>query len=208
MTKEHSSISLGIFADVIVENKFHSGDLVPVKTSQVRVKFRVAAPSWVTPRRALLFLNGNIVAEQPINRKGDAPLNAQLEFTIPAPRYDAHLVCVALGDRVTEPFWPMLEKHTLAANNPVFLDVDNDGVYRSPRETAQIILSHAGKNLDAQWDALGQLDDGIAAQMLSLIYKEADSLTKNDLRERLKTNGAVRPMFGKFLALAEIHLEK
>ena len=197
-----SSISLGMFADILVENKFHAGDLVPVKNSDVRVKFRVAAPSWVTPQRALLFLNGNVVAEQSLTSKTGQPLDAQLEFTLPAPKHDAHLVCVALGDRVTEPFWPMQEKHTLAAHNPVLLDVDNDGVYRSPRETAKIILSKTEKNLDAQWNALSDLDDGIAAQLLSLIYKDADSLEKNKLRERLQKNASARPVFGKFLALA------
>lgn len=199
----HSSISLGMFADILVENKFHAGDLVPVKNSKVRLKFRVAAPSWVTPQRALLFLNGNMVAEQPLTPKAGQPLDVQLEFTIPAPKHDAHLVCVALGERVAEPFWTMQEKHTLAANNPVLLDADNDGVYRSPRETAKIILSKTEKNLDAQWNALSNLDDGIAAQFLSLIYKDADSIAKNELRERLQKNTSARPVFGKFLQLAE-----
>ncbi|MEO6034602.1 MAG: CehA/McbA family metallohydrolase [Verrucomicrobiota bacterium] len=198
----HSSISLGIFADVLVENQFHAGDLVPVNRSQVRVKFRVAAPSWTSPRRALLFLNGSVFAELPLNPGDNAPFNEQLEFNIPAPKHDAHLVCVALGDKVTEPFWPMDEKQILAASNPVFLDADNDGVYRSPRETAKAILARAPNNPDAKWSALSEVDDAIAAQMLSVIYKEANSGARNEIRERLQKNAATRAVFGKFLSLA------
>ncbi|MEO5803659.1 MAG: CehA/McbA family metallohydrolase, partial [Verrucomicrobiota bacterium] len=196
-----SSISLGMFADVLVENRFAPGAIVPVTNTQVQLKFRVAAPGWVTPRRALVFLNGVLVAERAITSPEGKPLSEQIEFTISAPKQDAHLVCVALGDGVKEPFWPTEENYTLAAINPVFLDADNDGVYRSPRETAKIILSRTEKNLDAQWNALGEVDDSIAAQMLSLIYKDANATAKGELRERLQKSASARPVFGKFLSL-------
>lgn len=204
----HSSISLGMFARITVENRFHPGDLVPVKGGEVHVKFHVAGASWSRPQRAILFLNGVAVAEQAIKKQNGVPLNQDLEFTIPAPKFDAHLVCVALGDRITEPFWPMGEHHTLAANNPVFLDADNDGVYRSPRKTAEMILAKEENNLDAQWSTLKQAGDGVASQMLSVIYQDADSATKNALRKRLKQNATTRPMFGKFLELAEAETAK
>ena len=197
-----SSISLGIFADALVENRFAPGTIVPVRNAQVQIKFRVAAPSWVSPRRALVFLNGVMVVERAIASREGKPLDEQLEFSIPAPKHDTHLVCVALGEGVKEPFWPTEENYTLAAINPVFLDADNDGAYSSPRETAKTILAHTGKNLDAQWRALDEVDDGIAAQVLSLIYTEADSVAKNEIRERLQKDAITRPVFGKFLSLA------
>jgi len=193
----HSSISLGMFADILVENKFHAGDLVPVTNSLVRGKFRVAAPSWVTPRRALLFLNGKLMAVEPIHHDDKKPTDVQIEFAIIAPKYDAHLVCVALGDEVTEPFWPMDEKETLAASNPVFLDADNDGIYRAPLETAKLLLAKMEKDIDARWAAIKKAEDGIATQMLGLIFNEADSPTKNQWRERLQKNR--RPVFKEFL---------
>lgn len=196
-----SSISLGMFADVLVENQFTEGALVPAKNPQVQIKFRVAAPGWVMPQRALVFLNGVKVAEQKLSPDGKMAFDRQLEFSIPTPKHDAHLVCVALGDGVKESFWTTEENYTLAATNPVFLDADNDGVYRSPRETAKAILARTGKNLEAQWNTLDSVDDAIAAQVLSLIYKNPDGIMKRELRERLQQNATRRPVFGKFLAL-------
>ncbi len=192
-----SSISLGIFADVVVAYDFKMGQLAPLKGEQFNVNLRVAAPSWVKPQRALVFLNGEIVAEQKIISEPGKPTNQRLKFLIPVPRQDAYLVCVVLGDGVPKPVWPTEENYTLAATNPVFLDADRDGIYRSPRETAQSLLAGTEKNLESQWRLMMQNDDAIAIQLAELISENTN--LKTDLRNRMQQAIPLRPKFGEYL---------
>ena len=140
------SVSQGIFADVTVNGR-RMGEVANASKG-VKVKLRVDWPSWVTPRKALVYLNGEQVAERPAARR--------IELSLSAPKHDAHLVCVVLGDPVNLPGWTTMNEYTLAATNPVFLDVDRNG-YRSPRETARRKLK--GRSVDP--DSLKEEDSAI-----------------------------------------------
>ena len=63
---------------------------------------RVAAPGWVRPRRARVFLNGVEVAAREIDAEPGAPTDVVLPMTVAAPPHDAHLVCVVVGDGVRD----------------------------------------------------------------------------------------------------------
>jgi hypothetical protein len=197
--KGQSSISLGIFSEVFVEKKFGPGQIVPVSKDKFQVRLRVAAPSWITPQRALVFINGVKVAEQLVETKPGKATDTWLDFTLPAPAHDAHLVCAVFGDGVHEPCWPVEENYTLAGTNPVFLDADGDGTYKSPRASASTLLAHAGNNADKQWEVLSRVDDGIASQMLDLIYEAADPQVKQAWNDRLQKASSERPLFREFL---------
>jgi len=165
-----STISLGIFTEVTVNGRFSTGDTVPDIRDKVNVALRVAAPSWVRPRQAMVFANGERIAELKVPTRPGTPTDQRLHFILPKLRYDAHLVCVVLGDGVKTPYWPTKNRHTLGATNPVYLDVDGDGKYSSPRAVARARL----KDLSIQnlADALRKEDPVIGVQILALAHSE------------------------------------
>jgi hypothetical protein len=193
-----TSVSLGIFADVWVDGRHKMGHTNTLRGDTVSVRLRVAAPSWVRPRRALVFLNGQCVAERAVyTRAPQRPTDASLEFQLPRPAHDAYLVCVALGDGVAHPSWMTKEKFTMAVTNPVFLDADGDGRYSSPRDLAWAALQRAGSSPDQQWEAVAAADDVVAVQMLSLLRERWPADQQAGLENRIRAAG--RPALRDYL---------
>lgn len=185
-----ASVSLGIFADARVNEQSGAGDLVAVENGQVQVRLRVAAPGWIRPHTAAIFLNGSKVAEQAVPTQPGEPTDAGLSFVVPVRGVDAHLVCVVTGDPVKHAGWKTLNDYTLAATNPVFLDVNRDGRYNSPRESAQRIYASTGGDIDALLHTVEVVPPPIGVQMLALSHEKLTGLSlakMNDALERLAT---------------------
>lgn len=144
-----ASVAAGIFAKLsLAAQEYSMGDLVPAshlassddQAASVDVQLRVAAPSWVRPRKAMIYVNGRRVAEHSISTRSDLPTNQTLDFTIELPPHDAHIVAFVLGDDIKLPGWTTYGKSTQAITNPIYLDIDADGKYSAPRETAKKLL--------------------------------------------------------------------
>lgn len=131
-----ASVSLGLFADVRVAGRAHAGDLLPVAGGELPVELRVAAPGWVQPREARLYLDGGLVAVAPLPGSEGRPTDLRLPLRVTPPAHDAWLVAVVVGDGVEGPWWRTLNPYTFAATNPVWLDADGDGASSAPRVTA------------------------------------------------------------------------
>jgi hypothetical protein len=127
---------------------------------------RVAAPGWIRPARAIVFVNGQQVAEQAIEAPAGKALDTKLTFRIERPAYDAHVVCVALGDGVKLHAWKTYADYTIGVTNPIFLDVDRNGTYESPRNTARRLIAEQGP--DRARKAAGK-SPAVAAQLESLL---------------------------------------
>jgi len=165
-----SSIGLGIFADVTVDREHSMGDTLTVGEGSVLVELRIAAPAWVEPRTARLYLNGSIVKEFDLPQEVGVATDAVLSCDIAVPAdQDAYLVCVIVGAEADQRYWPGPNHYTLAATNPLYLDADGDGAYSSPRETAQRILDHAGPGAASVEAALARCDEAVAFQLLTLV---------------------------------------
>lgn len=153
-----AAVAAGIFAKLTIAEQYTMGDLVPAaklaapggdKSGTFDVRLRVASPSWVRPRTAMIFVNGRRVAERTIDAVLDRPTDQTLDFALDRPPHDAHVVAFVLGDGIKLPGWTTYGKATQAITNPVYLDVDGDEKYSSPRETAQgLIASHGEKGLE------------------------------------------------------------
>ena len=174
--KGRTSISMGIYVELALPDGHELGDLLPVHKGRFELGVRVAAPGWVRPRKVLLFLNGQRIAQQDIEiREGEAS-DIKLSFTVNTPPHDGHLVCVVVGEPPREPVWFPVKDYALGATNPVYLDGDGDGKYRSPRATAARELARLGTDLRRIERALPNLDPVIGAQVLSLFRHEIDKL--------------------------------
>lgn len=144
-----ASVAVGIFAKLSIADQYTMGDLVPAskiaaankkRPGIIELQLRVAAPSWVQPQQAMIYVNGRRVALQTIDAVADKPTDKVLDFIIGLPPFDAHVVAFVLGDKIKLPAIPTIGGATQAITNPIFLDVDNDGKYSSPRATAQSLI--------------------------------------------------------------------
>jgi hypothetical protein len=176
-----SSVSLGIFADATIDGRFGMGDLVPARAGRVDLSLRVAAPAWVRPRDAAVYVNGRLVARQPVPVVPDTATDVRMTFTVDAAApHDAWLVCVVTGDGVDGPWWPTTRAFTLAATNPIRLDVDGDARYSSPRATAVSALQEllrSGRPL-SDVSVPASCDDAVAVAFLDLLHDELLSLAR------------------------------
>lgn len=170
-----SSISMGLFIDLRVDGTARMGDTLalPPPASSARASVRVQSPSWIRPRRIRLYANGEVVASREIASVTGAT-DLRVEFDLPLePRVDRWLVACVTGDPANGPFWPSLNPYSVAATNPVFLDVDpTDGEgYVSPRETARLRLERLGAEPDAKAlaDEFARLDGDCALHLLDLL---------------------------------------
>jgi hypothetical protein len=132
-------VSMGLLAQMTVEERFTVGDLATNLPGQMRVRVKVLGPSWVKADRVELFANGVRIREATINAaRADAPgEKADISWTVPRPTRDTHLVAIATGPAVSAPFWAMTrpyqptsphwEGRAIGATNPVWLDADGDG---------------------------------------------------------------------------------
>jgi hypothetical protein len=201
-----TSLALGIFTDIRVDGVYKMGQTFSPQKNRVDVRLRVAAPSWVKPRRALLFLNGQQVAEQAVRENPNGPTDVWLEFSVARPRHDAHLVGAIIGDGVDHPSASSKKgkntRFTLAVANPVYLDVNGNGRYESPRETARGLLSRAGNELAQQWSAILAADEVIAVQMVSLLRQATAESARPVLDERIRKAAAQSPLMAEYAQYA------
>lgn len=187
-----TSVSLGIFSEATVDGQHGMGSLVACRSETVSFAVRVASPSWVTPRRIQVFLNGEVVAERELTTEEGKPTDQTQEFIIEKPEIDGYLVSIVTGDPVDGPAWTIPGPYTLASTNPIFLDADADGSYDSPRETARKLLA---RTATAELrDLLASTNDVVAIQLLDLVCEQADDTTR-----RMLLDLSLRPSLKRFL---------
>jgi len=194
-----TTISMGIIADLKVNRTFHMGDTVNVGKAPIDLALRVAAPSWVAPRKALVYLNGVAVETREVPSVAGRTTDLDLRFRLTAPRHDAWLVCVVLGDPVTDPAWATEEAYTFAATNPVYLDADGDGSCKSPRAIAAgLIETLKAKDADVLDAALKQTD-GICVQMIAEAREGLKAAELKAFDEKIRKASAKRAILKEFL---------
>ncbi|MDA7916168.1 CehA/McbA family metallohydrolase [Verrucomicrobia bacterium] len=195
-----TTVSMGIVTDVTVNQRYRTGDTIVLKEEAIVVDLRVASPSWVNPKTAYLVLNGVIVAEKEITSGfPSAPTDLQINFNHAAPKHDAWMVCVIVGDGVKHPAWATEENYTYAATNPIYLNVDGNSRYDSPRKTALHLLDEAGEVTDAQWNLAVSQEDGIAIQMIAEMRHRTGEKGHGAFDKRVVKLSATRPAFAEYL---------
>lgn len=170
-----SSIALGLFTTIRVNDAASSGDLVRRSSgATVEARVRVASAHWFTPRELVLFVNGEAIERRSLDATAGRAFDATTTLSFAWPEHDAWVVAVALGGGSGGPWWPMQQDYSLGATNPVFLDADADGVWSSPRQTATALAS--------RWN-------GGAAQLVALV-RGLDDATAIHLVDAARTQAA------------------
>jgi hypothetical protein len=141
--KSRALISMGLFADVKIDNKFTVGDLATNLNKQIRVVATVQGPSWTAVDEIQLFANGEVLREEKFAPIYKAGVKKRIEWKISKPHGDAHLEVIASGPAVSAPFWRIPKPYqptstawkprVIGATNPIRIDADGDGKFTPPR---------------------------------------------------------------------------
>ena len=161
-------------------------------------------PSWIEADHVTLFSNGVPVRETDINgnnRTGKTsfgvydPIKARIKWDIPRPKHDAHLVAIASGPAVSEPYWAIPRPYqasstswhprVIGATNPVWIDSDDDGEFTAARGYGTQIVQRHGAKLPDLIRFLGEYDSMIVAQAASLCAIAGEDLNSNSVTEAL-----------------------
>ena len=206
-------VSMGLLAQMTVEEKFDVGDVATKLPKDVRVQVRVLGPSWVSATNVVLFANGVVLREQALNPIKTSGIGVKdvVNWTIPRPAHDVHLVALATGPEVTAPFWaipkpyqptsPKWTGRVLAATNPIWLDADGDGRFTAARGYARQLVERHGTNPQNLLPALARFDEATAAQAASLCVAGGVDINSDSFRRALDSaEGSVRRGFESFAA--------
>jgi hypothetical protein len=171
-------VSLGLLTQLRVDDRFSVGDLASGLGERVRVEVSVQGPAWTRADRVELYANGILVREQALDDPGRAGEKARVAWELPRPAHDVHLVALATGPGVTEPFWEIPRPYqpsskaftprVLGATNPVWLDADGDGRFSAAFTVARGLIDRHGQDKTALKAALQACDAAVATQARSL----------------------------------------
>jgi hypothetical protein len=128
----HAFFTTGPFVTLEV-NGGTIGDLVPARGGKARAEITVQAAPWVSVERVTLYLNGREAKRWDVASGNTAVVRFKEAYDLTTPS-DGYVVvrvdgekslAPVVGDRKTFTAYPF------ALTNPVFLDVDGDGKYRT-----------------------------------------------------------------------------
>jgi hypothetical protein len=203
-------LSLGLLVDLVVDDRFHVGDLATGAGSILRVTVSVQGPSWTQADHVALYANGVIVRESPIEPSALAGEKARITWEVPRPPQDVALVAIASGPGVTAPYWPIPRPYqptspvwhprVLAATNPVRIDGDGNGGFTHPRARAEALVARHGVDPDTLIPALAAVDEAVAVQAADLCQAAGRDIRGAAFTRRL--NEAPEPVRRGFAALA------
>lgn len=172
-------VSLGLMTTLKVDGKFTVGDLATGLSEFIEVEAVVSGPAWVKADRLELFANGILIREQALQDERRAGEKARVTWKLPRPPHDVHLVAIATGPGVTEPFWEIprpyqpssktLNPRVIGSTNPIWIDASGDGRFQSAFAIAQDLIQKSGGNRDALRESLKKHDEAVVIQAESLL---------------------------------------
>ena len=116
----------------LVVNSGTIGDLVPARGGKVHAEVTVQAAPWVSVEKVTMYLNGQEAKRWAVPA-GTAAVRFHETADLTAPS-DGWVVVRVDGEKSLEPVVGDRKTFTaypFALTNPVFLDVDGDGRYRT-----------------------------------------------------------------------------
>ena len=173
-------VSYGLLVDIAVATpggRLRPGDVGSVK-DELSVELRVLGPAWTGASRVALYANGVKVREEeiktPQGRPESAGLKWQGKWSLPRPKHDVHLVAVALGPGVSQPFWPTgkpyqatspeFQPYVMGVTGAVRVDADGSGTFEPAAAYASRLVGQAGGDPARVLAALADYDEAVAVQ--------------------------------------------
>ncbi|NND96489.1 MAG: CehA/McbA family metallohydrolase [Pirellulaceae bacterium] len=181
-------VSYGLMADVIVNDEFGPGDLVPVEAKRsVSVQATIRGPEWTDADSVQLYVNGQLVDQSALDSATRAEgVIGEATFSIDPRRlpHDGWVTVVALGDGIRAPYWAMAKPYqpdspdfhpvAFSCSGPIRLDVDGDGRFSSANTYAKKIVESCNDDLPSLGQQLAKHDPSVAIQVLAKLQNAAN----------------------------------
>jgi len=171
-------VSLGLLTHMKVDDRFGVGDLATGLKDKLKVEITILGPSWVQADHLELYANGILIREQAVKDAGQPGIKAHVSFELPRPSHDVHLVAIATGPGVKEPFWEIprpyqptsktFTSRVIGSTNPIWIDADGDGRFDSAYQIAQKLVHRFGIDSRELHEAASQCDDAVRTQLDTL----------------------------------------
>ncbi len=191
-------VSLGLLADITVNDKYGPGDLVPA-SGPVKVRVRVLGPSWTTAEKVELFANGRKIREARIADGKQAGVKWSGEWILPRFPHDVHLAAIATGPGVRELYWPIgkpyqptspvVDSRVIGSTGAVWIDSDGDGQWTSAYEYAQRLMTRHGKDVPNWIQALAEYDEAVAVQAATRMQAQGIALQTPEVATAIRKAG-------------------
>jgi len=127
----HAFFTTAPFVRLLV-NGGSIGDIVPARGGKAHAEVIVQAAPWVSVSRVTLYLNGQEIQRWAVPAGTDPNrFHAEMDVTT---LHDGYVVARVDGDKPLSPVvgdGKTFTAYPFALTNPVFLDVDGDGKYRT-----------------------------------------------------------------------------
>lgn len=171
-------VSMGLLAQVRINDRFAVGDLATELSSHLDVEALVSGPSWAKADHVALYANGILLREADIDDQGTAGEKAKIRWRIPRPAHDMHVVVIATGPGVASPHWALprpwqptsktIASRVIGLTNPIWVDGDGDGEFQSAHAYASRLLEKHGEDRAGLAKDLERFDGSVATQVESL----------------------------------------
>ena len=192
-------VSYGLLAELIVNEKYASGELAEAPPSDVQIDLRVLGPHWVQADRIRLYANGKLLREEAIIADASVVRPHGVlwsgRWTIPRPNHDVHLVAIATGPGIEGLFWRTARPyqptstdpatHVIGCSGAVWLDADGDGRRTSARDYAVRLMSDHPDYIHL-CSRLGDYDEATSAQAAHLVRMSGVSLQDEKLQAAIR----------------------
>ena len=206
-------VSLGLLAEITVNEKYGPGELVPKTDDEqqtIDVHIRVLGPSWSRADLVTLYANGRKICEELIPTGITLGVQWERHWKLPRPKHDIHLVAVASGPGVRGLFWPIArpyqptspnwEPRCVGSSGAVWIDGDGNGQRNCAYDYANRIVKREKAQLPGVLKALANYDEAVAAQAAGLLDRRGISPQQKDVQQSLKTASPhVRAGFAAYL---------
>jgi hypothetical protein len=157
-------VSLGLLVTMTVDGRFGIGDTATGLGDTLKVECVIQSPAWTRADKLQIFANGHLVHERAIADE------KRLTWSMPKPLHDVHLVAIATGPGVTEPFWEIPRPYqpssktftprVIGSTNPIWIDADGNGRFESAYEIAKRLIEQ-GASIEKHDAAVKAQADGL-----------------------------------------------
>lgn len=122
------TVNGGAFVTMTV-NGAELGQTATVINGKVDISIKVQVPSWIKPETLKIVEGGTTVKEVDISG-GNSPVYYEGTISLGKPSADTWYMVIVEGSGDLFPVYP--GKHTSSFTNPIFVDVDGNGVFDAP----------------------------------------------------------------------------
>lgn len=118
--KGNMVVSLGLFAELIVDGKYQAGDTIPFEQGkEYSLQLNLQAPSWVTAKSLHLYSQDQRIQSWDVDQEEGQVLKMTLKTTYQPKSKDDFLVLLALGEEVKKVFWHSDYEASISFTNPI-----------------------------------------------------------------------------------------